>query len=594
MADSPKRQVSRHLPDRVGDCRRGCAHRPHRHKVCCPPGPAPAQDARDPFGLLALSRTLFGTEDEKEILRLSMSHVGGLGPFRAEGAYLMVGDDLTRTLPQLGDGSGTSLDLQVRKLGGADGPVALAGRLWSRAFGLRLFGHLLGALVVSSSSAPTEEDQSLLVTLIGFTSAALSLAAAQHRQYAETRELNRLRSEQDVAHGEQCALRSELDYRRRVHGVLGEVAASGGGEAGIARALHELTGLTALVEDRFGNLRSWAGPDRPDSYPMRTPPRQEDMLRQVARAPEPVRIRDRLVALARSRGDVLGVLALVDPDARAGERDVFALEHAVRALTLELMHLRSLAEVELRLRRQLVDDLLEGTDEASAYARSEAVGHDLHRPHHVIVVHWQGRPADDSFVHAVERAAATLGIRPLVTRRGDRMALLAEERPQGSALHAALARELGMQGGAIGVSTCCSSPRCIPRCYEEAQRALEVRRHSQDQHGTTFYDDLGLFRLLGPGQDRRELEAFLREWLGRLLDYDAEHGTDMVQTLAQYFDCGGNYDETASALSIHRSTLRYRLQRIREISDRDLADVDTRLNLQVATRVWRIMLSGRS
>jgi len=29
------------------------------------------------------------------------------------------------------------------------------------------------------------------------------------------------------------------------------------------------------------------------------------------------------------------------------------------------------------------------------------------------------------------------------------------------------------------------------------------------------------------------------------------------------------------------------------ISDRDLADVDTRLNLQVATRVWKIILGGR-
>ncbi|MYT41929.1 PucR family transcriptional regulator [Streptomyces rimosus subsp. rimosus ATCC 10970] len=44
---------------------------------------------------------------------------------------------------------------------------------------------------------------------------------------------------------------------------------------------------------------------------------------------------------------------------------------------------------------------------------------------------------------------------------------------------------------------------------------------------------------------------------------------------------------------MHRSTLCYRLRRIREISGNDLADVEDRLNLQVATRVWRIVL-GRS
>ncbi|MEU0971058.1 helix-turn-helix domain-containing protein [Streptomyces sp. NPDC005917] len=593
MADCPKRQASRRPPDQAGARYPGYAPGAHHHPLRRHAGAGPAQAARDPFGLLALSHTLFDTEDETEILRLSMSHLGGLGPYRAEVGYLMVGEDLTRTSPHARCGSG-GLDLQVRALAGADGPVTLSGRLWSRAFGLRLFGNLMGALVVSSSSVPTEEEKSLLMSLIGFTSVALSLASAQHRRHADTRELIRLRSEQDTAHRQLSALRSERDHQRRVDGALDEVAASGGGEDGITRALHELTGLPALVEDRFGNLRSWAGPGRPDPYPARAPTRQGDMLRQVALSEEPVRIKERVVALAQQRGEVLGVLALVDPDGRAEGRDLFALEHAVQALTLELMHLRSLAEVELRLRRQLVDDLLEGTDEASAYARSEAVGHDLHRPHYVIVLHWPGRPVDDLLARAVERAAATVGMRPLVTRRGDRMVLLTEDRPRGTALHAALARELGTPGGAIGVSTRCPSPRRIPRCYEEAQRAVEVRRQSRQQYGTTFYDELGLFRLLGPGQDRAELEAFVREWLGPLLDYDAEHGTDMVQTLTQYFDCGGNYDETAGVLAVHRSTLRYRLQRIREISDRDLADVDTRLNLQVATRVWRILLGGRS
>ena len=85
--------------------------------------------------------------------------------------------------------------------------------------------------------------------------------------------------------------------------------------------------------------------------------------------------------------------------------------------------------------------------------------------------------------------------------------------------------------------------------------------------------------------------AYVREWLGRLLDYDEHKNTDLVPTLAQYLECGGHYDETASALVIHRSTLRYRLGRIREITDLDLNDVDSRLNLHVATRAWTV-LSG--
>jgi DNA-binding PucR family transcriptional regulator len=46
-------------------------------------------------------------------------------------------------------------------------------------------------------------------------------------------------------------------------------------------------------------------------------------------------------------------------------------------------------------------------------------------------------------------------------------------------------------------------------------------------------------------------------------------------------------------LAIHRSTLKYRLQRIREISRRDLSDPDTQFNLQLATRAWQTLQALR-
>jgi len=49
------------------------------------------------------------------------------------------------------------------------------------------------------------------------------------------------------------------------------------------------------------------------------------------------------------------------------------------------------------------------------------------------------------------------------------------------------------------------------------------------------------------------------------------------------------YASAARALHIHRSTLRYRLRRIRELSGHDLGAVDSRLNLHVATRAWQIL-----
>ncbi len=557
-----------------------------------PPAPTPAD--RVPHALTVLSGALFDTLDEGEILSLAMDHIDAAGPYSAEAGYLKMDGDLVPS-PRNGQVHAMAVDRRVRELAGEDGPVTVPGWPWGRALGLRGIGRLHGYLVVTSPSLPTEAERSLLATLVRHTAAALSVALAHRRQREDALELHRLREERTALQGRLISVVAELGYEQAVHALMADVAASGGGEEATTRALHALTGLPALVEDRFGRLRSWTGPGRPDPYPEPDPVRQDEMLHAVARRAGPVRVKDRLVTLVRPHGEILGVLALVDVRGEADEHTLRALEDGAAWLAPELAHLRNLAEVESRLHRELADDLLAGTDEASAYARSEAVGHDLHRRHYVVVVQWSNRTADGSFAQTVGRAASAVGMHALLTRRSDHVVLVTDDRPHARALYEALARETGTRSGTIGVSAPCDSLDDIPQRYQEAQRALEVRRHSRGEHyGTTFFDELGLYRILGPGNDYRELETFVHDWLGQLIDYDSRHHTAMVETLSQYFDCGGNYDETAESLAIHRSTLRYRLQRIRDISGNDLADVEDRLNLQVATRVWKIVLGEQA
>ncbi|MFD7818579.1 PucR family transcriptional regulator [Streptomyces sp. NPDC059785] len=591
MAGSRAYGPYHHFSDRKGSLPRAGAERHPRAAHSGPRLPArpPADHAL--HELAALSRAQFDAPDEGEILRLAMDHMAAAGPYRAEAGYLEVAGDLVPS-PGNRQPHASAVNRRVRELAGQDGIVTVAGRPWGRALGLRGPGALHGYLVVTSRSRPTRIEQSLLAMLVRHTAAALSVASAHRRRREDALEARRLREERTALQHKLISVRAELGYERAVHALMADVAASGGGEEAVTRALHGLTGLPALVEDRFGRLRSWTGPGRPVPYPEPDPVRQEDMLHAAAKEAGPVRIRDRLLTLVRPHGEILGVLALVDTRDEADEHTVLALGHAATSLALELTHLRNLAEVELRLHRELADDLLAGTDEPSAYARSEAVGHDLHGSHYIVVVRWSDRTADDSFAQTVGRAAAAVGMRSLLARRSDHVALITSDRPHARALYEALARESGTRAGTIGVSAPCDSVDDIPQHYLEAQRALDVRRRSRERYGTSFFDELGLYRILGPGSGQRELETFVQEWLGQLIDYDLRHHATMVETLSRYFDCGGNYDETADSLTIHRSTLRYRLQRIRNISGHDLTNVEDRLNLQVATRVWKIVLGG--
>ncbi|MCQ4198795.1 helix-turn-helix domain-containing protein [Streptomyces coelicoflavus] len=577
-------------PDRENDLPRG--------RAGLAPGAAPAgrpssdgQFDRALNDLAALSYALLDTLDEAEILGLAMDHVEAVGAYRAEAGFVERGGGLIPA-PANGRNHPSAVDRRVRELAGQDGPVTVPDRPWGRALGLRGLQRLHGYLVVTSDSEPTETERFLLSTLVRYTAAAMSLAFAHRRLSDQAVELHRVREERLALQRQLISVVAEQRYQRAVHTLITDVAATGGGEEAVTRALHGLTGLPALVEDRFGRLRSWCGPSRPDPYPEPDPVRQDEMLHAVAREAGPVRMGDRLLTLVRPHGEILGVLALIDAEGEADEHTVLALENAATSLALELGHMRDLAEVELGLRRELADDLLAGTDTASAYARSEAIGHDLHRSHYIVVVQWSKRTVDDSFAETVGRAAAAQGMRSLLTRRSDHVVLVADARPRVRALYEALTVETGTHSGAIGVSAPCDSPNGIPRGYQEAQRALEVRRQSREGYGTTFFDELGLYRILGPGNNYQQLEAFVHEWIGQLIEYDSRHHATMVDTLTRYFDCGGNYEETAASLAIHRSTLRYRLQRIRDISGNDLANVEDRLNLQVATRVWKIVLGG--
>ena len=406
---------------------------------------------------------------------------------------------------------------------------------------------------ISSSArntAPSKDKLFLLRVLAQQTGRALTTAALHHRDKETAGELRTLNARLAETNDRLAASVIDLERRRKIHETLTAVAAAGAGEAGISEALHRLTGLPVAVEDRFGNLRSWAGPDRPEPYPRPPARRRSELLVDARRSAGPIRDRDRVIAVAQPRHEVLGVLALVDPAHRAGEHDLFALEQGAVVLTMELAHLRSLAETELRLRRDLMDDLLTGTDDESALTRSEALGHDLHAPHQAVIVRWPGAQSDDALVRAIENAVTgMLASSALLARRPGGVVLVAtregrDDQHRWGEVHRALTTSLrsGSGSGAIGVGGVCNAPSEVPRSYAEAKRALRVRMGSSSPSGVMVYDDLGIYRLFALGEDDHDVKRFVREWLGPLLDYDATSRSDLVGTLWQYFESGGNYD----------------------------------------------------
>ena len=391
-----------------------------------------------------------------------------------------------------------------------------------------------------------------------------------------------------VANRELGTTVTRLQRQTNVHEVLSAAVAAGMGEQGIADALNDLTGHSVGIEDRFGNLRCWAGSGQPHPYPKQLTDERELLLHELAAQTGQARIGGRVLTLVQPRAEILGVLALNDPDGTVTEDDLFALRYGSIVLALELSHQRTVAEIELNLRRDLVDDLLAGTDRDGAYARADALGHDLRRPHHVVVMQSTGR-TESTLPIAAGRAATALHLNYLLGRHAGLVVLLTDGRPDPRAFHHAISEILGRTTSVIGIGSRCAVPDDFPQSFIEARRALRIRLRSVNPEGAAAFDELGFYRLIDAAHGGGEVESFVREWLGTLLDYDDSKNSELVMTLSDYLECGGNYDESAAALHIHRSTLRYRLARIAELTGHDLRNVDTRFNLHAATRAWRFL-----
>jgi hypothetical protein len=530
-------------------------------------------------GLAALAQINFSSLDPTEILETATTGAAALSTCRVEASYRDRNGKM-ELCPSTQ--SGRPELTEALRQSSWSGQVVLPEHQWGHAFSLSHQDSVHGCLVVGAAAAPPPEELLLLELLAQQAGAALACAELHERDVRRARQLKE--SNQDLASAVQ-----RLKARGHVHELLERALADGSGQTGVVEALHRLTGVSVCVEDRFGNLLAWSGPERPHRYPKTKAVERESFLKGLAAQTSPARSDGRVCVLIRPHAEVLGVVALISPDEDVDEEQLYALQYGSRVLGLELSHRRNLAEMQLSLSRELVDDLLAGTDADGAYARAEALGYDLRRPHHVVVIH-TGRRASKADTAAVGRAAANLHVGHLVGHHGSFIVLLTNGEPARHALHREISRQLGHDRSAIGIGPRCDAPTDFPQSYVRARRALNVRLNSARPQGVSDYDELGFYHLVDAAHTVGVAEEYLRQWLGPLLDYDDAKHADLVHTLSHYLECGGNYDESAAALHVHRSTLRYRLRRIAELTGADLRDVDSRFNLHAATRVWRFLI----
>jgi sugar diacid utilization regulator len=443
-------------------------------------------------------------------------------------------------------------------------------------------------LVVAGTDPVSGEEKfllSVLAQLCGTVIAKLELLAAERTNVERVASLN----------ADLESTVSTLTKIMETHRQLNEIVANAG-EAGIAKTLHRLTRFPVFIQDVHGNTRAAAGDMPSGRHAKEQPEKRQELIRQLQITRQALYHRGAWLVLANPRPGVLGVIALIDPARTATETDLAALEYAATVLSVELARLQSVAEAELRSQRDFAEELLAGADEPTVKASAHALGYDPERPHRVIVV--TGRPRDgldEQFFQAVVREVRRLDVATLVVGRVNYIVIIAYREADWAKLQADITSHL--PGGTCRLAVGSRYPNVwqVAASYREAQFVANLPSSAVGLPAAPvlLFESLGVYRMLSSVTDPAGIETFMKEQLGTLLDYDKRHHSDLLVTLAQYFDSGCNIEQAAAVLSIHRNTLKYRLKRVRELLGQDLNDGSTRLDLHLATRVWLTLESLR-
>ncbi|MGW0857869.1 PucR family transcriptional regulator [Streptomyces sp. NPDC002690] len=137
----------------------------------------------------------------------------------------------------------------------------------------------------------------------------------------------------------------------------------------------------------------------------------------------------------------------------------------------------------------------------------------------------------------------------------------------------------------LGVSAAVHSAEGLRGALEEARHARRVAAARPGRVCAAGHDELASHVLLLPFVPDDVRRAFTARLLDPLRSYDERHRAELIPTLEAFLECDGSWTRCATRLHLHVNTLRYRVGRIEQLTGRDLARLEDKLDFFLALRM---------
>ena len=418
-----------------------------------------------------------------------------------------------------------------------------------------------------------------------------------------------------------------LQRADEVHSRLSQIVLEGGAISDIASALASLLGDNLVVIENAGGSLRVTAPEAIENFPIEQAVRQVALLAKGKRGTlrgtvswgRQVRFFHAPIWAGKKH---YGAITVFETKSEVSTRDEITVERAATVAGLEMANQLAVTAVERRYYNEFINEILVAgvAEEKSLRQRGLNLGIDLKRIHSVAVMHLAEKnggiePLPAAPPEFAENKNAMLQQILLALREkfpdvpiGYKYEGLVLFVPQPEGQHTG--RRDGCRGrikeivacaeNAVhelmpemrvltGVSRPASGLAGLQGSYQEALRTCQLGPVIWPANSVYYFEELGVYRLLGSIADRQELRSFVNETIGSIVAYDKAKGAELIKTLEVFFECRGNLKKVSERLYTHYNTILYRMERISKIAQFDLDDATACLNVQLGLKMLKLL-----
>ncbi len=142
----------------------------------------------------------------------------------------------------------------------------------------------------------------------------------------------------------------------------------------------------------------------------------------------------------------------------------------------------------------------------------------------------------------------------------------------------------------IGIGTSLKDFRKVIQSYKRAKAALNMSK--QFQYPTTSFEEMGIYQILFSIEDKAILEQMYHNFLDPIMEYDKKHHGELETTLYYFLEYGGNQQLMAKELYMHRNTINYRLNKIKELLGTNLETAEERIPYILSFYIKKMLIKG--